>query len=73
MPRQLEASGGGIVAQAGVQSGCCSFSIEVTNESLWNGSAKLTGVYLLLGRNANGRLEWKDAQGRTLKVLQADA
>jgi len=23
-----------------------------------------------LGRSSNGRLEWKDAQGRTLKLLQ---
>jgi len=24
----------------------------------------------VLGRSANGRIEWKDAQGRTLKELQ---
>ena len=31
-----------------------------------------TGVYLLLGRNANGLMEWKDAKGRALKALQED-
>lgn len=30
-----------------------------------------TGV--LLGRSANGRIEWKDAKGRTLKDLQEAA
>jgi hypothetical protein len=25
---------------------------------------------VVLGRSANGRIEWKDAQGRTLKALQ---
>ena len=25
---------------------------------------------VVLGRSANGRIEWKDAQGRTLKELQ---
>jgi hypothetical protein len=25
---------------------------------------------VVLGRSANGRVEWKDAQGRTLKALQ---
>ena len=29
-----------------------------------------TPASIVLGRNANGRLEWKDAQGRALKVLQ---
>jgi hypothetical protein len=26
----------------------------------------------VLGRSSNGRLDWKDAQGRTLKVLQGE-
>lgn len=26
---------------------------------------------VVLGRSANGRIAWKDAQGRTLKALQA--
>jgi hypothetical protein len=29
-----------------------------------------TGVYLLRDRSASGRIEWKDAQGRTLKERQ---
>ena len=32
-----------------------------------------TPASIVLGRSANGRVEWKDAQGRALKVLQADA
>ena len=28
---------------------------------------------VVLGRSSNGRMDWKDAQGRALKVLQADA
>ncbi|MDP2869516.1 GIY-YIG nuclease family protein [Methyloversatilis sp.] len=30
-----------------------------------------TAAAVVLGRSANGRVEWKDAQGRTLKALQA--
>jgi hypothetical protein len=30
-----------------------------------------TAAAVVLGRSANGRIEWKDAQGRTLKELQA--
>jgi hypothetical protein len=29
-----------------------------------------TAAAVVLGRSANGRIEWKDAQGRTLKALQ---
>lgn len=29
-----------------------------------------TAAAVVLGRSANGRIEWKDAQGRTLKELQ---
>ena len=29
-----------------------------------------TAAGVTLGRNANGRIEWKDAEGRTLKALQ---
>jgi hypothetical protein len=36
-------------------------------------SSPSTAACVVLGRNANGRLEWKDAQGRALKVLQGDA
>jgi hypothetical protein len=27
---------------------------------------------MVLGRSSNGRVEWKDAQGRALKVLQSE-
>ena len=29
-----------------------------------------TAAAIVLGRSANGRIEWKDAQGKTLKELQ---
>lgn len=32
-----------------------------------------TAAAVLLGRTANGRIEWKDSQGRTLKQVQDDA
>ena len=31
-----------------------------------------TPASIVLGRNANGRLEWKDSQGRALKLLQTE-
>jgi hypothetical protein len=31
-----------------------------------------TAASVVLGRSANGRLEWKDAQGRSLKALQGE-
>lgn len=34
-------------------------------------SAPSTAAAVVLGRSANGRIEWKDAKGRTLKELQA--
>jgi hypothetical protein len=34
-------------------------------------SAPSTAAAVVLGRSANGRVEWKDANGRTLKELQA--
>jgi len=33
-------------------------------------SSPSTAASVVLGRSANGRLEWKDAQGRPLKALQ---
>lgn len=33
-------------------------------------SSPSTAAAVVLGRSANGRIEWKDAQGRTLKELQ---
>jgi hypothetical protein len=35
-------------------------------------SSPSTAASVVLCRSANGRLEWKDAQGRSLKVLQED-
>jgi hypothetical protein len=35
-------------------------------------SSPSTAASVVLGRSANGRLEWKDAQGRSLKSLQDD-
>jgi hypothetical protein len=34
-------------------------------------SSPSTAAAVVLGRSANGRIEWKDARGRTLKDLQA--
>ena len=34
-------------------------------------SSPSTAAAVVLGRSANGRIEWKDAQGRTLKEIQA--
>jgi hypothetical protein len=36
-------------------------------------SSPSTAASVVLGRSANGWLEWKDAQGRSLKALQSDA
>lgn len=32
-----------------------------------------TAAMVMLGRNANGRIEWKTAGGKTLKDLQAES
>ena len=34
-------------------------------------SSPSTAAAVVLGRSANGRIEWKDSKGRTLKELQA--
>lgn len=34
-------------------------------------SAPSSGAAVVLGRSANGHIEWKDAQGHTLRELQA--
>ncbi|MGH8830021.1 MAG: DUF4357 domain-containing protein [Polaromonas sp.] len=34
-------------------------------------SSPSTAAAVVLGRSANGRIEWKDAKGQTLKALQA--
>jgi len=36
-------------------------------------SAPSAAAAVLMGRNANGRLEWKDGSGRTLKEIQEAA
>ena len=33
-------------------------------------SSPSTAAAVVLGRSANGRIKWRDAQGRTLKALQ---
>lgn len=40
----------------------------VTQDYVFNSPSTAAGV--LLGRSANGRVEWKDASGRTLKEIQ---
>jgi len=34
--------------------------------------APMLGMLPVLGCSANGRVEWKDAQGRALKLLQTE-
>lgn len=41
---------------------------RLTQDYAFNSPSTAAGV--LLGRSANGRTEWKDAQGRTLKQIQ---
>jgi hypothetical protein len=43
----------------------------VTEDYAFNSPSTAAGV--LLGRTANGRIEWKDAHGRTLKSIQDSA
>jgi hypothetical protein len=43
----------------------------LTQDYVFDSPSSAAGV--LLGRSANGRIEWKDAQGRTLKQMQIDA
>lgn len=44
--------------------------LRLTQDYAFSSPSMAAGV--LLGRSANGRLEWKDANGRTLKELQWD-
>lgn len=46
-------------------------NLVLTQDYRFNSPSTAAGV--LLGRSANGRTEWKDAQGRTLKALQEAA
>lgn len=43
--------------------------LRFTSDYLFNSPSTAAGV--LLGRSANGRIEWKDPDGRTLKEIQA--
>jgi hypothetical protein len=43
--------------------------LRFTQDYVFNSPS--TAAALILGRSANGRIEWKDEQGRTLKQLQA--
>jgi len=43
----------------------------LTQDYAFDSPSSAAGV--MLGRSANGRTEWKDAQGQTLKTLQAQA
>lgn len=50
-------------------------TLELNGESLrfstdWISSSPSTAAMVILGRPANGRTEWVDDEGRTLKVLQ---
>ena len=45
--------------------------LELTQDYLFDSPSSAAGV--LLGRAANGRAEWKDGSGKTLKQLQVEA
>jgi hypothetical protein len=44
-------------------------SLRFTQDYTFDSPSTAAGV--LLGRSANGRIEWKDIAGRTLKEIQA--
>ena len=35
-------------------------------------SSPSTAAAVIMGRNANGRIEWKDSNGKTLKAIQEE-
>jgi Domain of unknown function (DUF4357) len=45
--------------------------VRLAQDYLFNSPSTAAGV--LLGRSANGRIEWKDQEGRTLKAIQTAA
>jgi hypothetical protein len=45
--------------------------LRLTQDYVFDSPSTAAGV--MLGRTANGRIEWKDADGRTLKEIQAEA
>jgi hypothetical protein len=46
-------------------------TLRLTQDYTFNSPSTAAGV--LLGRSANGRIDWKDARGRTLKEIQEAA
>ena len=52
----------GVVAAAGD-------ALRMAQDYAFDSPSTAAGV--LLGRSANGRIEWRDAEGRTLKDVQA--
>jgi hypothetical protein len=46
-------------------------AIRFTTDYLF--SSPTSAAAVLLGRNANGRIEWKDESGKTLKQIQSDS
>jgi hypothetical protein len=56
--------GQGILVAEGAQ-------LVLTQDYAFDSPSSAAGV--LLGRAANGRKEWKDEQGKTLKQLQTEA
>lgn len=53
----------GVLKEAGIV-------YQMTQDYTFNSPSTAAGV--LLGRSANGRIEWKDARGRTLKEIQEE-
>lgn len=47
---------------------CVKAIITVSRDYVF--SSPSTAAAVVLGRSANGRIEWKDCKGRTLKELQ---
>jgi Domain of unknown function (DUF4357) len=48
-----------------------SFRYVFTQDQVFGSPSTAAGV--ILGRTANGRIEWKNSEGNTLKQLQAAA
>jgi hypothetical protein len=46
-------------------------ALKLTQDYTFDSPSSAAGV--LLGRTANGRIEWKDSTGKTLKDTQIDA
>jgi hypothetical protein len=46
-------------------------TVKLSQDYTFDSPSAAAGV--LLGRNVNGRTEWKDEEGRTLKQIQTSA